>query len=119
MCIYDDLCEHLGQDFADIIIRDRGGSTLRVPQQPREWVITWLGLVRAQTLCAQFGGEEISVPRGIKRLRAARNERILAESHRPRDELARKYDLTDRQIRRIINSTPAKPKRGTRKGRTQ
>jgi Mor family transcriptional regulator len=82
-------------------------------------MIVWLGTPKAKQLCDRYGGTIISVPRGVKRLRAARNERIIAEAHRPRDELARKYDLTDRHIRRIINSKPDKPKRGTRKGRQQ
>jgi hypothetical protein len=105
--MYDSLVDHMGRALADRIVRDRGGTTFRVPNQPAPWLVGWLGETDAARLCQQFGNETLVVPRNLAQALAARNARVRDEAHLPRNVLARKYELTDRHIRRILNDSPA------------
>lgn len=104
--MYDSLVDHLGRALADKIVRERGGTTFRVPHKPTAWLIDWLGAFDADRLCQQFGDETLVIPRNLSQALRVRNERLRREAHLSRNELARKYALTDRHIRRILNDHP-------------
>ena len=87
-----------------------GGIVIKIPNgkgKPGLFVarlIELLGEDGYQKLIAVFGGERICVPRGKAAALIARNRKIVADYDAgiSRNELARRYDLTSRQITTIL-----------------
>lgn len=108
----DTLVETLGLDAARVFIGAYGGKQVKIPDGSRRggafsvWLDEALGVEAARALKAVFGGEEITVPMLYAELIAARNRLIVAdyEAGMSMLELVRKYHLSQRQIRTILNS---------------
>lgn len=108
----DTLVDTIGLDAARQLISAYGGKQIKIPDGSRRggafsvWLDEALGIEAARALKAVFGGEEITVPMLYDQAMAARNRLIVAdyESSMSMLELVRKYHLSQRQIRTILNS---------------
>lgn len=100
-----DLVDVIGLPAALAIVEARGGVRLSVPAQATadHWLAELIGLPALEALVAVYAREEIEVPRCAAALRALREREIVAEYERGASnaELARKYQYTERGIRKL------------------
>lgn len=100
-----ELVEVIGLAAALAIVEARGGVRLSVPTKAtaEHWLAELIGLEALEALVAVYAREEIEVPRCAAALRALRERRIVAEfeSGASNAELARKYQYTERGIRKL------------------
>ena len=84
------------------------GSTVTIPTNPETLLKNAQDLdpVEAKQLCATAGGERVYVGRGCVGLAIDRNSLIRVERANGKSirEIALAYDMSDRQIRRILNN---------------
>jgi len=84
-----------------------GGTRLYLPRQPdeRSDLVQLIGIRHARALCSNYSGEFIEVPRAAAVLRLVRNSKMCrAREHGTTvRKLARDFQLTQRQARRILN----------------
>lgn len=107
----DTLVETIGFDAASCLVRAYGGKQIKIPAGTGRagafsaWLDEALGIEAARRLRAMFGGECITVPMLYDQMLAARNRLIVDDYDASLGMLAlvRKYDLSERQIRTIIN----------------
>lgn len=108
----DTLVDTIGLEAARVLIKEYGGKQIKIPDGSRRggafsaWLDEALGVEAARALKATFGGEEITVPVLYDQMLAARNRLIVAdyEAGLCMLDLVRKYRLTQRQIRTILNT---------------
>ena len=97
----------VGQDGALAVIREFGGIRVFVPRNmtPTNKWAKLLGSEKACRLSARYGGKTLSIPRGKKRVQQKRNREIIHQYDAgiPVRKLARDYQLTDRQIYKILS----------------
>lgn len=107
----DTLVETIGLEAAQCLVREYGGKQIKVPDGSGRagafsaWMDEALGVEPARALRATFGGECITVPMLYAQMLAARDRLIVADYDAGLSmlELVRKYKLTERQIRTILN----------------
>ena len=107
----DTLVETIGLEAAQCLVREYGGKQIKIPDGSGRagafsaWLAEALGVEAARKLKAVFGGESITVPMLYDQMLAARNRLIVADYDDGLImlELVRKYKLTERQIRTILN----------------
>lgn len=96
------LAEYCGDDVMWLMWQEFGGGRLHVPLavNPDHRLSQLLGFANACQLCEQFGGEFLTISKAESARRAVRNELIRQAKREGADNfsLARKYNLTDRQI---------------------
>ncbi len=100
-----ELVEIIGLPAAVKLIEARGGTRLYVPRKAEEdrLLVRLIGRPAAAKLMRRYGGDVIELDRGVRGLRAVRNRAIIAESeHRSAMQLALKYQLTERQVWKIL-----------------
>ena len=107
----DTLFETIGLEAAKVLINAYGGKQIKIPDGSRRggtfstWLDEHLGLDAANSLRSVFGGEAITVPMLYDQMLAARNRNIVADyGVISMLEMVRKYRLSQRQIRTILNS---------------
>lgn len=108
----DDLVETIGYEAAKCLVRAYGGKQIKIPDGSgradtfSRWMDEELGLEAARALRARFGGDRITVPMLYDQMLTARNRLIVADYDGDMTmlELIRKYQLTERQLRTILNS---------------
>jgi hypothetical protein len=105
------LVETIGSDSAWRLVERLGGTSLYVPWQPTDSLLSRVPAEDARTLCARLGGETIDIPLCLTASLADRNARIRAEADAgvSHGALARRYRTTERHIRRILARQPAPP----------
>lgn len=105
------MIEAIGLDATRTLVRLYGGKRIKVPSGKGKpgsfsaWLDDNLGLEAARRFRATFGGEDIAVPKLYAQLIAFRN-RLIVEDYSaglPMLNLVMKHQLTERQIRSIIN----------------
>lgn len=100
-----ELVEVIGLAAALAIVEARGGVRLSVPTKAtaEHWLAELIGLEALEALVAVYAREEIEVPRCAAALRTLQERRIVAEFERGASnaELARKYQYTERGIRKL------------------
>lgn len=88
-----------------------GGTEIWIPQKLNHahGLVAAIGPEAAQTLCEHMTCERVKVPRGAEIIREIRNRAIRRERREGAklDELALRYEITDRQVLNILNSEPA------------
>jgi len=115
-CILRKLSEVIGIKAALSISGDLGGEKIYVakwsPDADKQGkdvsrLIECIGNNAAQRVCDLFGGSHIIIPSCKDLTREARNKAIRTDAHCKikRGEMARKYGLSVRQIRRVISDT--------------
>lgn len=107
----DALMDAIGAAATMALVRHYGGKVVRIPDGSGRpgpfsaWIEAHLGAEAALGLSATFGGEALAVPKLAAQARAARNRLLVKDYDAGLGmlELVRKYDLTERQIRTILN----------------
>lgn len=106
-----DMIRAIGFEPTQVLIKGFGGKQIRIPGgSGREgalgaWLDENLGSAAATALKAHFGGERLTVPRGYAEALNARNRSIVADYDAGMNilDLIKKYSLTERQLRTILN----------------
>lgn len=98
----------IGEEAMAKLIDKYGGVRLYIPgnlNAEHHPISLLLGVQTAQYLAAEFGGLAVDIPRAMERQHALRNSQIVAdkESGMSQRELALKYRMTTRNIRKIIS----------------
>jgi hypothetical protein len=100
-----ELVEVIGLAAALAIVEARGGVRLSVPTKATadHWLVEVIGLPALEQLVAVYAGEELEIARCAAALRTLQERRIVAEfeSGASNAELARKYQYTERGIRKL------------------
>lgn len=98
----------VGYDAAIAIVSRWGGVTVTLRAQPHCPIPQVLGVDAARKLESALGPGSLAVPRCMAWLLARRNEEIATRYAygETQAELALRFGLTDRQIRRILGSEP-------------
>jgi len=104
------IAEYCGDDVMWAIWQAYGGGRLSVPMSvdAEHPLAVLLGLAAAIKFCEAFGGELLNIPKAERAKRAVRDELIRTDrlAGSTLFALARKYNLTDRQIMSICSMTP-------------
>lgn len=109
--VADEIVRVIGFDAACKFFAAYGGKQLRIPEGTGRAglfsaaLTELLGYETAWKLCSHFGGERMTVPKGRAPAMIARNRQIVADYDGGMRFLAliHKYDLTERQLRTIVN----------------
>jgi Mor family transcriptional regulator len=105
-----DIAEFCGDDVMLKIWENYGGTRFQVPKTatPEHKLVALLGIVNACLFCEQFGGEFLTIAKAEAARRAIRNDMIRKDRQRGDNNatLARRYNLTDRQITDICRAEP-------------
>jgi hypothetical protein len=101
------LIDALGREAALRLVDACGGEAHRVPKKPKRWVIDALGRADALRFCQAYGDTWITIPKAERWKRAERNRQIHADYDQSKltvHQLVRKYRLTEKQIRTILDN---------------
>jgi len=83
-----------------------GPGYMYVPMRPKagHLLVQIVGLVAAEKLCAVYGGRTIRVPQcdALRRARRDGEIRRMAAEGKPQTEIARRFGMTDRQVRNVL-----------------
>ena len=109
------LVDAIGFDATMRLVAVLGGKVIKIPNGLGKagafcaLLDEVLGTEPARCLKLRFGGEKMHVPMMTDQVKAARNRLIVADydSQMVMLALVRKYSLSERQIRTILNSPPA------------
>lgn len=101
-----DMAETCGPALALKVAEVYGGCHVSIPASVDNapGLVEVLGKPMAATLCAIYGGELLTIPRAMNARRHVRNE-VIRETRRAGAklrELARQFDLTERQVSTIL-----------------
>lgn len=106
--VFQDIVQMIGEDAAAKLIEEHGGTRLYIPSSinSEKHLYQLLGQETALQLTSEFGGMTVEIPRGVMLQIGQRNKLILADrvAGMTQRQLARKYELTERTIRKITNS---------------
>lgn len=102
------IADYCGEDVMWAIWENYGGGRLHVPMTatPEHKLSDLLGFANACRFCEQFGGEMLTIAKADHARRAVRNELIRQARREGIDNLtlARRFNLTDRQIMQICKA---------------
>ena len=104
-----DLIDIIGINAALRIVEQRGGIRLYVPAKAtaEHWLADLIGLDALQALSSVYAREEIDIPRCAATLKAIK-DREIANSTASNSELARRYGMTERNVRKIRRRVEAR-----------
>lgn len=102
------IAEYCGEDTMWTVWGAFGGGRFFVPEHvtPEHRLSDLLGYAVACKFCETFGGELLTIPKADAAKRAVRNQMIRQAKAEGLDNftLARRYNLTDRQIMEICKA---------------
>lgn len=105
--VFHELRTMIGAEKTAVLVQWLGGTSLYIPSKltDEHALAQWLGLELSQTVCAEFGGLSIEIPRMVELKRTERNVQIIADRADgiSINKIARKYEMTARNVRNIIN----------------
>lgn len=111
--VFREVIQLIGEEAAAMLAAQYGGTRLYIPAtiKPEHDLCQLLGQEAARRLADEFCGMTLEVPRAVISHIGQRNAMILADRAvgMSQRQLAIKYQLTERTIRTIINSTLASP----------
>ncbi len=113
--VLQEIAEVIGDELIMKLVDHFGGIRIYVPTHPRKVrpshpLAVAIGLDHARQLTEAFAGEELSIPRVAAGLRAVRNaeiHRLHNEDNWPAWRIARKFQLTERQVYSILSAWSA------------
>lgn len=109
----EELVEVIGVDGALLLCGQYGGARLHVPaeMEPGHHLAQLVGLEAAEKMSARAGGCTIEIPKADAWNKARRDEQLRLDRSRGLSQaaLARKYKLTQRWVRAILNRTAQQP----------
>lgn len=104
------IAEYCGDDTMLLLWEHYGGGHVSIPKQltPEHHLCQTLGATKAMALSAAFGGEVLGIPRANAARLAARNAAIRTDyaNGLTQHQLARRYQLAERQIGSICRLRP-------------
>lgn len=108
--VFQELAQLIGADATGILVAHYGGGApLYIPHKVKSShpVSLLLGQEVAQQLADEFGGLAVEIPRNVAFQKKRRDTLILADraAGMSQNDVARKYQLTVRTIRKITSST--------------
>ena len=107
--VFQEVSQLIGEEAAAKLVAPYGGTRLYIPGtlKTEHILCQLLGQKAAQQLTDEFGGMTLEIPRDVMSLIRQRNELILIDRAKgmTQRQLALKYRLTERTIRKITNST--------------
>ncbi len=100
--VVQDIANIIGLELTLRIVRAYAGTWVWVPERFKpDWaLVPLIGHAAAVKLVEKYHGEKLDMPKCEEALRLMRN-RLIVESAKTQAELAREYNLTERQIRNI------------------
>ncbi len=105
--VFHDLRTMIGAEKTAVLVQWLGGTSLYIPSKltAEHSLAQWLGLELSQTVCAEFSGLRVEIPRMVELKRTERNAQIIADraAGMSISKTARKYEMTERNIRNITN----------------
>lgn len=108
------LASLIGLPAASVLVKTYGGTIIYVPtgQNPngkrKNELIELLGTDAAGELMRNYGAERLTIPRCQADFRDERDRQIIAEFNAgmPAGRLARRYCMTERNVRNILKRSP-------------
>ncbi len=104
----------IGLPAASILVKNYGGLALDIPTgrgngRVKTYLVKLLGVEATAELIRNYGGERICIPRCMADFRDGRDRQIIAEFNAGASVrlLARRYGMTDRNLRNILKRSPA------------
>ncbi|MBE9102782.1 hypothetical protein [Vacuolonema iberomarrocanum] len=106
--VLGEMAEVFGWDAAVLLCRRYGGHEVYFAATPAKWLVDVVGQEKAEAWSQLHPGERFYLPKGVVRLRADRNRRILQmrRSGISVSEIERRVGLCRAQIYSILNSSP-------------
>jgi hypothetical protein len=106
--LVDDLRELIGLPAALALVEVRGGIKLYVPESAPDdhELVRLIGRDATDLLISVYAREWLSIPRCAARMRRQRDDEILRQytvGEASAYALARKFELTERHVRRILS----------------
>ncbi len=109
MASFAELREVVGEAMAVRLSVVFGGTRIYVPARPVPggWLAEAIGIEAVNALCRAFNGEQIEIPLGPGK-RARQREKVVALRSRGMGTraIALALDITERQVRNILGSSP-------------
>lgn len=106
--MFQEVTQLIGQEAAVKLAAQYGGTRLYIPAtiKPEHDLCQLLGQVAAQQLAEEFCGLTLEIPRDVDSQIRQRNKLIMTDraAGMTQRQLALKYRLTERTIRKITNS---------------
>jgi len=106
--VFQDISQIVGEEAAAKLSAQYGGTRLYIPitLKTEHPLVQLLGQQTAQQLVDEFSAITVEIPRAFIRIIARRNELIIADRDdgMSQRQLAIKYQLTERTIRKITKS---------------
>jgi len=108
------LADLIGLPAASVLVKTYGGTVIQIPSGRKAEgkrlceLVQVLGFDAAEALILNYGGEHFTVPRCQADWRADRDRQMIAEYNagmKP-GSLARRYGMTDRNVRNILKRSP-------------
>lgn len=88
-------------------------GTMYVPATPKEThkLVKIIGLAATESLATIYGGQNVTVPKCSSILQSARNDEIcrLVAIGTPQKEIARRFGMTDRNVRHVLSNQRIRP----------
>lgn len=104
-----EIADYVGEEGALTMLQAFPGIRLFIPKKVPDGhvLIEKIGKALAEKLSVHFGGETLTIPRGAKVLRMARNKEIIKkyDAKMTVRELVGEYKLTERQVYTILQET--------------
>ncbi|OEU65802.1 MAG: hypothetical protein BA863_08925 [Desulfovibrio sp. S3730MH75] len=102
-----ELADMLGRECALVLAENFGGVSEYIPQKARadHDIAKQIGMERMGVLCKVYGGESITIPRGMNlNPKKPQIKKLLGEkSHR---QIARDLGVSERYVRLVANEQP-------------
>lgn len=112
--IFHEASQLIGDENTSKLVAQHGGTRLYIPGtlKPEHPLCQMLGQQVAQQLSDEFSGISIEIPRAVMQQIGQRNALIMSDraAGMSQRRIALKYQLTERTIRNITNSTRAQAK---------
>ncbi|MDH4234803.1 MAG: hypothetical protein OEV15_06685 [Gallionella sp.] len=106
--VFQEVGQKIGDEATAKLVAQYGGTRLYIPYKLKlgHPLCQLLGQEVSQQLSDEFGGMTVEISRAVMMQIGQRNELILADraAGMSQRQLARKYHLTERTIRKITNS---------------
>jgi len=107
--VLQEIAQLIGAAATAKLVAGHGGTCLyiTIAPKPGQALYQLIGQEDAQKLANEFGGMSVEIPRAVMLHIGQRNALIRADraAGMSQSQLALKYQLTQRSIRKIVNST--------------
>lgn len=100
-----ELVEVIGLESTMCLVKQFGGTHLNIPKNPKptHYLVDMIGFVAFEKLCHYYGGDKLEIDLCVNLISEHKRQLILAgvKNGKTNAQLARQFNTTERQIRRI------------------